>query len=62
MEQSESLSRTAWLIDVVLALGFSVLALIELQLHWDDGYSFGPPLWNIPLLLAITLPVGLRRR
>ena len=62
MEQSESLSRTALLVDAVLALGFSVLALIELQLHWDDGYSFGPPLWNIPLLLAITLPVGLRRR
>jgi signal transduction histidine kinase len=62
VEQSESLSRTALLVDVVLALGFSVLALIELQLHWDDGYSFGPPLWNIPLLLAITLPVGLRRR
>jgi signal transduction histidine kinase len=62
VEQSESLSRTAWLIDVVVALGFSVLALIELQLHWDDGYSFGSPLWNIPLLLAITLPLALRRR
>jgi signal transduction histidine kinase len=62
VEQPESLSRTAWLIDVVLALGFSVLALIELQLHWDDGYSFGSPLWNIPLLLAITLPLSLRRK
>ena len=38
-----------------------MLALIELQLHWDDGYSFGSPLWNIPLLLAVTLPVALRR-
>src|SRR3954469_22344935 len=56
------MSRTALLVDAVLALGFSVLALIELQLHWDDGYSFGSPLWNIPLLLAVTLPVALRRR
>jgi signal transduction histidine kinase len=62
VELSESLSRTAWLIDVVVALGFSVLALVELQLHWDDGYSFGAALWNIPLLLAVTLPVALRRR
>src|SRR3954469_558598 len=56
------MSRTALLVDAVLALGFSVLALIELQLHWDDGYSFGAPMWNIPLLLAVTLPVALRRR
>jgi signal transduction histidine kinase len=62
VEQSEGVSRTAFLVDVVIALSFSVLALSELQLHWDDGYSFGPPLWNIPLLLAVTLPVALRRR
>jgi signal transduction histidine kinase len=62
VEQTEGLTRTALLADVALAVGFSVLALIELQLHWDDGYSFGSPLWNIPLLLAVTLPVALRRR
>jgi signal transduction histidine kinase len=62
VEQPERLSRTSFLVDVVIALAFSVLALIELQLHWDDGYSFGAALWNIPLLLAVTLPVALRRR
>jgi signal transduction histidine kinase len=62
VQQRVSLPRTAFLVDAVVALGFSVLALIELQLHWDDGYSFGSPSWNIPLLLAVTLPVALRRR
>jgi signal transduction histidine kinase len=62
VERSEDLSRTAFLVDVVIALGFSVLALVELQLHWDDGYSSGSALWNVPLLLAVTLPVAFRRR
>jgi signal transduction histidine kinase len=62
VEETAGTSRTALLVDAVIALGFSVLALIELQLHWDDGYSFGSPLWNIPLLLGVTLPVALRRR
>jgi signal transduction histidine kinase len=61
VEQPEPVPRTALLVDVLVALGFSGLALIELQLHWDDGYSFGPPMWNIPLLLGVTVPVALRR-
>ena len=55
-------SRTALLVDAGLAVAFSALALVELRLRWDDGYSYGSPAWNIPLLLAITLPIALRRR
>jgi signal transduction histidine kinase len=49
-------------VDAALAAGFSVLALVELRLHWDDGYSYGPPALDVPLLLLITVPVALRRR
>lgn len=48
--------------DAGLAAAFSALTLIELRLHWDDGYSYGSVVWNLPLLLAVTLPVALRRR
>jgi signal transduction histidine kinase len=48
--------------DVAVAVAFSALALLELRLHWDDGYSYGPPLQNIPLLLAVTVPLAWQRR
>jgi signal transduction histidine kinase len=55
-------TRTQLAVDTALAAAFSVLTLAELRLHWDDGYSAGAAAWNIPLLLAVTLPVALRRR
>ena len=55
-------SRRSLVVDAAIAAGFSVLTLVEMRLHWDDGDSFGPPLLNVPLLLLVTLPLALRRR
>ncbi|MGZ4572481.1 MAG: sensor histidine kinase [Blastococcus sp.] len=62
MELRPATTRTALVVDAAVAAAFSVLALLELRLHWDDGYSYGSPAWNIPLLLAVTVPVAWRRR
>jgi signal transduction histidine kinase len=62
VKQPRASATTAFLVDAAVALAFSALTLVELRLHWDDGYSYGAAVWNIPLLLAVTLPVALRRR
>ncbi len=49
-------------VDCATAVGFSLLVLAELRLHWDDGYSAGPLVLNLPLLLLVTLSVALRRK
>jgi signal transduction histidine kinase len=49
-------------VDLATAAAFSLLALLEMRLHWDDGYSYGPALLDLPLLLLVTLPLALRRR
>jgi signal transduction histidine kinase len=55
-------SARALAVDTATAVGFSLLALAELRLHWDDGYSYGSLLLNVPLLLLVTMPLALRRR
>src|SRR3954471_1058768 len=54
--------RMAGAADAALAIGFSAMAMVETLLRWDDGYTYGPDLLNIPLLLLVTLPLALRRR
>src|SRR3954453_22497219 len=54
--------RTAGAADAALAIGFSAMAMVETLFRWDDGYTYGSDLLNIPLLLLVTLPLALRRR
>jgi signal transduction histidine kinase len=54
--------RSALAVDLATAAGFSLLVLAEMRLRWDDGYSAGPALLDLPLLLLVTLPLALRRR
>src|SRR5690242_18321336 len=48
--------------DAALAVAFSVLVLVELGARWDDGYSAGPDLLNLPLLWLVTGSLAVRRR
>jgi signal transduction histidine kinase len=47
---------------VATAAAFTAVVLVELGLHWDDGYSAGSLALNLPLFLLITLPLAARRR
>ena len=62
MQLPRTTPRVALAVDLATAAAFSALALGEMGLHWDDGYSYGPPLLDVPLLLLVALPLALRRR
>jgi signal transduction histidine kinase len=47
-------------LDVCLALGFTVLGQLELHSHADDGYQAGPLWLNVPLVVLMTAPLALR--
>ena len=54
--------RAALAVDAATAGVFTAVVLVELGLHWDDGYSAGSLALNLPLFLLITLPLAARRR
>lgn len=53
--------RQPWVVDALTAAFFSLLVVVELKAHMDDGYSAGATAWNLPLLLGTTASLALRR-
>jgi signal transduction histidine kinase len=51
----------ALVVDVAMAVFFVVVSQVELHLRVDDGYQAGPLWLNVPLVLLMAAPVGLRR-
>ena len=47
--------------DLATAAAFTAVVLVELALHWDDGYAAGSLGLNLPLFLLVTLPLAARR-
>jgi signal transduction histidine kinase len=47
-------------LDVCMAVGFTVLGQVELHSHADDGYQAGPLWLNVPLVVLMTAPLALR--
>ena len=62
MRLPTSAPRAALAVDAATAGVFTAVVLVELGLHWDDGYSAGSLALNLPLFLLITLPLAARRR
>ena len=50
-----------WVVDALTAAFFSLLVLVEIKAHMDDGYRAGATAWNLPLLLGTTASLSLRR-
>jgi len=51
-----------YVLDVLTAVGVAALIFVELGAHWDDGYSSGPAVLNVPLLLCVAAALAVRRR